>query len=126
MCLSLLQAKLAELEGGIRELDDRIAHEVTSRQDELVGQATSLRDAEGAVQVTPTALAKRSPSANFLVYTVLLGDIGHSVPAFGEKHCVIILQQITNVNKMPQKRLSTIAFQSHEISKYNAEHYIGS
>ena len=50
--INYLQAKVEQLEGGIRELNDRLSQEVTLRQDELLEQAASLRDAEGAVQVS--------------------------------------------------------------------------
>ncbi len=46
-----LQGKIELLESGIRQLDDKLFSEVASRQEELLGQANSLRDAEGAVQV---------------------------------------------------------------------------
>lgn len=42
---------MEQLEGGIRGLKDKLAVEVASRQEELQEQATSLRDADGAIQV---------------------------------------------------------------------------
>ena len=49
------QAKVEQLEGGIRTLKDRLAAEVALRQEELQEQATSLRDADGAMQVWGSA-----------------------------------------------------------------------
>jgi len=46
-----MQARVEQLEGGIRGLKDKLAVEVASRQEELQEQATSLRDADGAIQV---------------------------------------------------------------------------
>ena len=46
-----MQASIESLESGIRLLDERLSSEVSSRQDELLEQADSLRDAEAAVQV---------------------------------------------------------------------------
>ena len=46
-----LQAKIESLESSIRFLDERLSSEVSGRQEELLNQANSLRDAEGAVQV---------------------------------------------------------------------------
>lgn len=39
------------LESGIRLLEEKLSREVLARQDELLQQANSLRDAEGAIQV---------------------------------------------------------------------------
>ena len=46
-----MQERIENLEAGIRVLEERLLSEVVAHQEELLEQAKSLRDAEGAVRV---------------------------------------------------------------------------
>lgn len=59
-----MQARIENLELGIRLSEEKLSYEVSRRQEELLEQASSLRDAEGAVQVMHrTAGASSNPFA---------------------------------------------------------------
>ena len=72
-----VQAKAAQLQQGIKLLDDRIAAEVQLRQDSLLQQAESLRQAQAFMQA-------RSPEANQHLKTALQSHDDTSMQASPE------------------------------------------